>query len=90
MTRGTVDIDKHSRDLLASLRAGIERKVVKENRQRGKPSVQPCHLVIYPCHMLDANLEMVLQSFFQRPPINVSSHFEQVWLCDGQRLVRLN
>jgi hypothetical protein len=90
MARGITDIDKHSRDLLESLRAGMERKVVKNDKQRDKPSVRPCHLVIYPRSLLDANLETVLRDFFQSPPIDVSSHFERVWLCDGQRLVRLS
>ncbi len=90
ITRGSTDIGKNSRDLHASLRAGMERKIVKNGKQREKPSIQPCYLVIHPHHMLDANLEMVIHDFFRSPPIDVSSHFERVWLCDGQRLVRLN
>jgi len=88
--RGSSDIDKNSRDLHASLRTGIGRKIVKKDKQRGKPSVRPCHLVVHPHHRLDANLEAVVQEFFQNPPIEVSSHFDKVWLCDPTRLVPLN
>jgi hypothetical protein len=90
LTRGSSEIDKNSRDLHASLRAGIGKKIVKKGKQRDKPSVRPCHLVIYPHHMLDANLESVIREFFQSPPIDVSSHFEKVWLCDPTRLVPLS
>lgn len=88
--RGSSEIDKNSRDLHASLRTGIGRKIAKKGKERDKPSVRPCHLVVCPHHRLDANLEAVVQEFFQNSSIGVSSHFDKVWLCDPTRLVPLN
>lgn len=72
-----------------TLRRRIENKIVKEGKPKKKPSIDPCYLVVYPNHDWDVDLERVVTKFSRRPPIDVSSHFSEVWLSNEERLVRL-
>jgi hypothetical protein len=71
----------------------IEQKIARRKEvgvvPRRTPSIRPCYLVVYPNHDLGDELKLVVEKFFQAPPIDVASHFDRVWLSGENHLVPL-
>lgn len=95
LTPGTGDkVERETRSLQETLRQRIENKIerIKEGRRAARrlPSIRPCWLVVYPNYDLGQNLEQAVQNFFEHSPIDVSSHFDAVWLSGERALVQLS
>lgn len=84
-------IGDHSKEMHDTLRRRIQNKINrrKNGGLKKTPTVRPCYLVIYPNHDFGADLEEVVRQFLEHPPIEVHSHFEEIWLSSENRLVRL-
>lgn len=90
--RGIVGSEiRHQSSLMQkTLRERIEKKVAKKSgQQKKRPSIRPCHLVIYPQGDFSYDLEQAVRAFFESPPVAVKSHFDAVWLSGEKTLVRL-
>lgn len=56
---------------------------------RPRPSVRPCHLVIYPQHNIGQDIGDVVSQFLANAALDVSSHFDAVWLSGETGICRL-
>lgn len=84
------DIAAGTLELEESITLAISGKLTKAGgRPRKPPSIRPCHLVIYPNHDFGQDLEAAVEKFRTREPIDVSSHFDYVWLSDDRSIIPL-
>lgn len=84
------DIAVGTLQLEESIALAILGKLEKPNgRPRKLPRIRPCQLVIYPNHDFGQDLEDAVERFSARSRIDVSSHFDSVWLSDERSIARL-
>jgi hypothetical protein len=77
-------------EICETLRQRIQNKIHKEDGSLKKlPTIRPCRLVVYPNYDLGSDVDDVVREFLRRPPIDVSSHFDEVWIASETYLARL-
>lgn len=77
-------------EVCETLRERIHTKIRKaDGSLRKLPSVRPCYLVVYPNYDLSADIDEVVKEFLRHPLIDVSSHFDEVWIASERYLARI-
>lgn len=84
-------VNTRSKEMRQTLQQRIYNKIFhkKNGQPRKRSSIRPCHLVIYPNHDFDADLDAVIREFLRHPQCDVCSHFDAVWLSSETRLAKL-
>lgn len=87
------DIERETQELQKTLRDRIEKKIarIRNGRriERQRPAIVPSYLVVYPNAGLGPDLKKAVREFLRRPPIDVSTHFERVYLSGEGSFVQL-
>lgn len=84
------DIAAGTLELEESIALAITGKLTKaDGTPRKPPCIRPCHLVIYPNYDFGQDLEAAVEKFRTRAPIDVSSHFDYVWISDDRSIIPL-
>jgi hypothetical protein len=84
------DIERGTLHLEESITLAISKKLATpDGKHRRPPRIRPCHLIIYPNHDFGQDLHTAINRFHMRPPIEVASHFDQVWISDDSCVARL-
>lgn len=88
------ELEEDARKFASTLRQRIENKIWKtkkgSRKLRRQPGIRPCYLVLYPEHELGEYMDLAIEEFRRLPTVDVSSHFDQVWLSgefDFERLL---
>ncbi len=88
------DVDRLTLDLAAGIRFAVHKKLFKTEpgggtRERKRPSIRPCHLVLYPNDDSGADVARSCELVRLGPPLNASSHFDSVWVSNENLLLQI-